>query len=120
MGVVCFLAMFASTKALDLILCKPAEVRMLQPILLFTSFSALIFVFYADRSRGRLKRYAGFVFAGLVILLQTQTINNFAVKNQERFYYEDDDLITVILITPVDQRTASAPGYGAVPFEGNQ
>ena len=94
-GIVCFLAMFASTKALDLILCKPAEVRMLQPILLFTSFSALIFVFYADRSRGRLKRYAGFVFAGLVILLQTQTINNFAVKNQERFYYEDAVLTSI-------------------------
>lgn len=95
MGLLLFFAMFAASKALDVLLCRPAYLTQMQPVQLFTAFSFLTFVFCVSQMKKRAIKTAGLIAAVLVILLQTQTINNYAVKNQERFDYENHILDAV-------------------------
>lgn len=94
-GILFFVGMIIASKSLDLILCRPAYTTQMQPVQIFTAFAFLMFVFYVNKSKLRTVKNIGTVFIVLVILLQTQTINNFAVKNQERFEYEDDIITSV-------------------------
>lgn len=94
-GILFFVAMFISSKSLDLILCHPAYVTQMQQIQIFTALAFLIFSFVISKFKYRCLRYAGIAVITLIILLQTQTINNYSVKNQERFDYEDNILTSV-------------------------
>ena len=94
-GITCFFSMFASSKALDIIMLKTVPLRMMQPVLLFTSFAFLIFANSIDRAKQKPIKFTGVFICGLILLLQTQIMNNFAVNNQERFDYEDHILTSV-------------------------
>lgn len=121
-GVLCFFGMFASTKALDFILYKPALLRQMQPVLIFTPFVIALAVFYLCKLKLKPIKTVGILLVCFVVLLQTQSINNFSVKNQERFDYEDrllsdvcDDLIKmdirnkqVCFYAPEDYKLPSA------------
>ena len=94
-GISCFVLMFAFSKALDIIMFKTAPLRTMQPVLLFISFAGLIFAYSVGRIKSKQIKSIGVFVCLLILLLQTQTLNNFAVRNQERFNYEDHILTAV-------------------------